>query len=293
MPLKYVMRAYKTTPTTGLVYWEVNDAPDPTGAQSGYSPSDLENIIINATYEIPIPTSGIQFAALIENPASQASFQRITSDMVFPPFVVTVGGSLNLEVNQTVTPSFTASYTGSTPISAVLSNNFDGYTVTGISPFTSFNTSAYAPDNVYQKTSYGQSIVFTVTANNGSVTKTGTATLNWLQKVFYGVGVAGQSSEAFIESLGTSVITSTRARTITLNGGTSPGLKVYYAHRTGFGLIDTASSNVALNFSVGGIAGGFSNTATVSITNAYGFTENYYLYESDNLIIGSITVGVP
>jgi hypothetical protein len=279
MTLKYIMRAYKTTPTTGLVYWTVTDAPDTTGSQSPYSPADLQNITVNATYEVPIPTSGIQFAGLIENPAGNASFQRITSDMVFPPFVVTLSGGTNLEVNQTVVnPTFTAAYSGSTPVSAVLSNNFDGYTVTGTTPFTSFPTT-----HSYQKIAYGQSVTFTVTANNGSINKTGISTYTWLQKVFYGVGIAGQNSESFIEALATQPIASTRSRTFTVNPTSQ---KIYYAHRTAYGLL------APTDFVVGGFAGGFTNTATVTITNAFGFTENYYVYESDNLLTGSTTITV-
>jgi hypothetical protein len=41
----YVMRAFKTTPTTGHVYWEVEE-PDLTGARSGFPPADLTDIVI-------------------------------------------------------------------------------------------------------------------------------------------------------------------------------------------------------------------------------------------------------
>lgn len=271
------MRAYKTTPTAGLVYWIVSGAPDPTGTSSGYPTGDLENITINSTYDLP--PSGVQFAALIENPAGFPNYQLITNDMISPAFIVSVTGGTNLEVNQTViNPTFTASYSGGTPVSATLSNNFDGYTVSPVSPFLSFPTT-----HSYQKTVYGQSITFTVTANNGFFNKTGTSTFNWLQKVFYGVGAAGQSSESFIESLAGNPITSTRSRTFTVS---PTGQKIYYAHRTAYGLL------APTDFVVGGFAGGFNNTATVSITNAFGFTENYYVYESDNLLTGSTTVTV-
>ena len=42
---RFTMRAYKTTPTTGYVYWEV-DTPDLTGQFSGYLPSELTDIVI-------------------------------------------------------------------------------------------------------------------------------------------------------------------------------------------------------------------------------------------------------
>lgn len=283
MALKYYMRAYKTTNPVGFVYWTVNDAPDSTGAQSGYSTGSLTSIIVNKVEQAITSLSGVQYAALIENPLGTGSFQVITADMIQAAFTVSLSGGTNLEVGQSISPSFTVSYTGGTPVSAVLSNNFDGYTVTGSSPFTTLNTSSYSPNNVYTKNAYGQSVVFIVTANNGSTNKTGTATINWFQKVFFGVGATGQSSEAFVEALANSPITSTRSRTFTVSPSNQ---KIYYAHRTAYGLL------APTDFVVGGFAGGFINTATVSITNTYGFTENYYVYESDNLLTGSTTVTV-
>lgn len=279
MPIKYTMRAFKTSNPTGFVFWTVQDEPDLTGTESPYLPGVLQNIVINSTYVAPTPASGVQFGTLIENPAGVPTFQPITSDMIQAAFVVSLSGGSNLEVSQTVVnPTFTASYTGGTPASAVLSNNFDGYTVVGSTPFLSFPTT-----HSYQKTSFGQSVIFTLTANNGSINKIGTSTFTWLQRVYYGVGSAGQSSEAFIEALTGNPITSGRA--ITFNVSPS-NQKIYYAHRTAYGLA------VPTNFVVGGFSGGFTNTATVSVTNAFGFTENYYVYESDNLLTGSTTVTV-
>jgi hypothetical protein len=42
----YLMRAYKTTPTTGFVYWENLHEADLTGANSGFPPLDLIDIVI-------------------------------------------------------------------------------------------------------------------------------------------------------------------------------------------------------------------------------------------------------
>lgn len=279
MATKYIMRAFKISSPIGFVFWTVQDTPDLTGSQSPYSPSELQNITINSSHENKTPVSNIQFAGLIENPAGVPTFQLITTDMIQPPFVVTLSGGTNLEVNQTITnPTFSASYSGGTPVSATLTNNFDSYTLAGVSPFTSFVTS-----HSWQRTSFGQSVTFTLTANNGTVNKTGTTTYTWLQKAYYGVGSAGQSSSGFITGLASQPITGGRAISFTVNPSNQ---KIYYAHRTAYGLASPT------DFIVGGFAGGFTNTATVSITNAFGFTENYYLYESDNLLSGSTTVTV-
>jgi hypothetical protein len=46
----FVMRAYKTSPTTGHVYWEVFDEPDIYATQSGYLFSELTDILVAARY---------------------------------------------------------------------------------------------------------------------------------------------------------------------------------------------------------------------------------------------------
>jgi hypothetical protein len=58
MTTQYVMRAFKTTVPTGHVYWAVLNAPDLTGAESGYNPADLTNIVVDYSFEVPINGSG-------------------------------------------------------------------------------------------------------------------------------------------------------------------------------------------------------------------------------------------
>lgn len=45
-PDVYIMRAYKTTPTTGHVYWISLDEPDLTGTLSGFPIVDLADIVV-------------------------------------------------------------------------------------------------------------------------------------------------------------------------------------------------------------------------------------------------------
>ena len=52
------MRAFKTTVPTGHVYWAVLNAPDMSGAQSGYNPADLNSIAIDYQFDVPINGSG-------------------------------------------------------------------------------------------------------------------------------------------------------------------------------------------------------------------------------------------
>jgi len=92
---------------------------------------------------------------------------------------------------------------------------------------------------------------------------------------FFGVGAAGQTSEAFIESLANQIIQSTYA-TINVNAGA--GQKIYYAQPVAVG-----KANIRYN----GIMGGFKAPVTVSITdNVTGAVEDHYLYESVNENLG-------
>jgi len=56
--IQYVMRAFKTTVPTGHIYWAVLNTPDLTGAESGYNPADLTNIVIDYSFEVPINGTG-------------------------------------------------------------------------------------------------------------------------------------------------------------------------------------------------------------------------------------------
>ena len=64
MVLQYVMRAFKTTAPTGHVYWSVVGAPDTTGAQSGYNPSDLSAITVDYSTNTNTPGNPITPAGL-------------------------------------------------------------------------------------------------------------------------------------------------------------------------------------------------------------------------------------
>jgi hypothetical protein len=205
----------------------------------------------------------------------------LTEDMLAPAYAITMSLASPfvtlVEVsNSIVQPAFTATY-NSTAITAVLTDNNGNPSKNVISTPTSFFS-----NNTFVKNTYGQSVTFTLTSSNGLATKTATQTITWAQKVFWGTGTAGQTGETFIESLANSAIQTSRARTFSITAGS--GQKIYYAYRTAFG---------AATFTVGGFAGGFTLVATnISITNAYGFTETYTLYESDNANLGTITIVV-
>lgn len=198
-------------------------------------------------------------------------------EIIGPAFSASVFATVPLvEVGQTVnSPAFTASYGIYVPTLATLTNsdNLESKNVTG-SP-TSFTSSQN-----YSHSSYGVVTTFTLTANKGPLVRSSQTTVTWTQKFYTGVGTAGQTSSAFIQSL-TGVLQTYKNGNYLITAGA--GQKVYIAYRAAYG---------TSQFLIGGFNGGFNAPTTVSVTNAHGFTENYYLYESVNQNLGAVTVTV-
>lgn len=146
-----------------------------------------------------------------------------------------------------------------------------------------------APD-VRQKTVTG-----TFTANKTwtlkatderEATATKTTTLSFLNGIYYGVsnittvansnGVLTTFRDALTKSLRSSKLTS-----FDVNAGA--GQYIYYCLPKRMG---------TCAFNVGGFDGGFSLVATANLTNASGYTEEYYIYRSDNASLGQTAVKV-
>lgn len=173
-----------------------------------------------------------------------------------------------------VNPAFTAAY-NVTPTTATLTNNANGESKDVHATPTSF-----ASSQTYVKSTPNQSVIWTLNAANGSLAAAPrTCTMTWAQKNFFGISSAPANTEAFIESL-SSTLATTRAGSFSVTAsGTN---KIYYAIPTRYG---------APTFSVGGFAGGFILRASaITVTNPQGFAETYDLYESTNAGLGATTV---
>ncbi len=135
---------------------------------------------------------------------------------------------------------------------------------------------SFSSDGYFQKNTFGASVTFTLTADG----YTDTFGVTWGQRNYFGTGPAGSNTAAFISKLG-SVVSKTVDTLFTANANSTE--KIYFACRSGYG-----TPQIFFN----GFSGGFSTTYTVSVTNPYGFTENYTLYESDNVGLGITTIEV-
>lgn len=271
---------------SGTIYHIADDdenglVPMTSGSAEGY----VATVVSGSPAWRPLPAgnlpavSGIQYAVLMENPAGVPVFAPLTADMIAAAWSVSMAGSQTLEVSQTVSnPAFTAAYpSGRPPVAAVLTDTDGNAPVNVIGSPTSFN-SPYS----FQKNTYGGGVTFTLTANeSGGGSKTSNTSFTWLQRVYYGVATPGTLDQAFVTALSSNPLASSRSRTFSVNAGS--GQKIYYVFRSAYG---------TPTFTVGGFAGGFSLATTISITNTYGFSENYDVWVSDNSSLGSTTVVV-
>jgi len=118
--------------------------------------------------------------------------------------------------------------------------------------------------------------------SHSPATSTKTATLTFMNRVYYGVAsIPTTVNSTFVTGLANKVLSTTRARTITLN--VTSGNYAWYASPTRLG---------SCTFKVGGFDGGFEPAQTVSVTNASGYTENYYVYRSTNPSLGSTSITI-
>lgn len=128
--------------------------------------------------------------------------------------------------------------------------------------------------------SVGASITFQLNATDGEDADTETQSVAFYNRRYWGVSeTASGFDEADIEGLADDELSNSKAKTFTVNAGAGEYIIFAYPSRLG-----TAT------FTVGGFEGGFEEPETVSVENASGYTEDYYVYRSTNSGLGSTTV---
>jgi len=129
------------------------------------------------------------------------------------------------------------------------------------------------------KTPFNTNKTFTLVANDGRDEKTKSITVQFCNRVFYGVSLVPEVYDStFLNTLNSTLQTS-RNKTIQVNPLTNQ--YIYYSIPTKYG---------ECVFSVNGFIGGFEKVATISHTNSYGYKEDYVIYKSDNQNLGNTTV---
>lgn len=201
-------------------------------------------------------------------PFSIASF----GDGVSSPILIGTGvwkaiGTLNFSASYTNGPATSGVVSSSGYNNLNLTNSFQGPTPN-------------AQDINYP--SVGGAILFSLSAagDNGS----GSSSISHLFANNRYWGVSAKSSgfnSGDVTGLATLDISDSRSNSFSISPGSSQ--YIIYSYPTRLGLA-TFSSN--------GFQGGFNDPETISITNANGFTENYYVYSSVNSNLGTTSVVV-
>lgn len=114
---------------------------------------------------------------------------------------------------------------------------------------------------------------------------TKTATVTFCNRVCYGVAAAPDTIDSdFVMSLATKNLATSRTNSgVKYNAG--EGQYLWYCVPTRLG--QCAFTDVET-----GLGAGLALAATISVTNASGYSENYYVYKSDYAGLGSLTVKV-
>lgn len=120
-----------------------------------------------------------------------------------------------------------------------------------------------------------------VATDEREATSTKTTTISFCNGVYYGVGAAQDAYDsAFVLGL-TKNLRSNKLTSVTVTAGA--GEYIFYCLPKRMG---------TCTFKVGGFEGGFELVATMSFTNASGYTEDYYIYKSVNANLGKTTVSI-
>lgn len=128
---------------------------------------------------------------------------------------------------------------------------------------------------------------YTLTITDGQTTATPSATITFEHRRFWdSTALDTNLTAANISGAANSELSTGRAKTITFTPG---GNHIFYAYPTAFGLATVKDGNgfTFTDWRDGGVQS--TSPYIVSYTNAYGFTENYYVYHSFNTYAGSVT----
>ena len=141
------------------------------------------------------------------------------------------------------------------------------------------DTSAYID---YIAASISNPVTFQLSATDEKgATATKSVAVAYCNGVYYGVAAEPTTYDsAFVLGLAKE-LRANKKPSFTANAGA--GQYIYYCLPVSMG---------ACTFAVGGFTGGFTLVDTIAFTNASGYTENYYIYRSDNANLGATSVTV-
>lgn len=197
---------------------------------------------------------------VLEEWMADANYKQITASLSVNPSTAEVGQQIK---NAKLTWSVSKPTTSIT---------LDGVTVDGTS---------YTDENTYTG---NKTWTIKATETDRSAVATATAKLTFKHRVYWGVGTTQTGFDSdFVKALASSQLATSKAITLNVSPSTQ---HVYYAVPKD--LCGTEPTFIIDN----GFAGGFEYKEEIVVTNAYGADIVYYVYRSDQLLVGSTRVDV-
>jgi hypothetical protein len=245
---------------------------------------------VTYTNSTPMPTT---FGGLASGSTFDATpIETVLNSLLYPYQVPTIsaftisGQTTTLEVGDSVTSgnkTFTWSTTNSSNITANslvirdVTNAVD--LATGLANDGSEIINFVSPISKTSSTSHTWRLTATPT-QGANITRD--YSVNWRLRMFYGESTNTSLTESQIEALRVSQLNTTANGTYAMAAG---GYK-YFAYPTSWGL-RTTFKDTSTNLDVAMEA-----ATTVSVTNSFGVTTNYYVHRTTNQLGGSINVQV-
>jgi len=230
------------------------------------TPPTFKELVQNRTVQIAREDLGLDLIGangidVIRNSNTQTTISKyidLTGSMTIYPTTA--------EVGQVIT-NITLNWTYNKAITSQSINN--GVGALGVSLRTYIHTPIVINDT----------ITYTLTTSDGTNTINPNATLNYYHRRFWGVSLNSFLTEAEIES-GSTELSNSKSKSITFD--CTGGRRFWYAYPIIYG-----TSYVTVNgFPFSGWIGGVT-PQTISITNSYGYEEEYYYYMVNNIQNGS------
>lgn len=190
---------------------------------------------------------------LIQSP--QSVLDRLTALEYVPLSISTFTNNVNnVEKGSTVTSiTFNYSY-NKTPTTSSINNSIGNISGSSTTKTVSLTTNT----------------TYTLTASDGQTTKTATTSVTFLNKVYYGTSSNTSLDNSQVLTLSNNILTSTKNRTITLDGG---GNYIYYCYPTSMG---------DATFNINGLTVTLIKS-TLTVTNALGDVTSYNIYRTSNV----------
>lgn len=243
-----------------VIYPDEDPSTGGTGGTGGGGAAINDNVIsLSSTWS----------SQKISEELAKLSYEPIAiTSFTISPTVAEVGSKISVTLNWR--------FNKTPKVGSVTMNGMQ--TLDGISA-TQSSSNVSAPTNYPTSTQ----VSWTLKAQDSEgASATKSVSVSFYNKVYYGAASEPSSYNSdFIKSLSGQSLVGSKLSTFTVNAGA--GKYIYYCLPTRYG---------QCSFSVGGFSGGFKLVDTISFTNASNYTENYYVYRSDNASLGNTTVNV-